>query len=115
MTKRSRLSTRDRVNCFSDADGKCHICGEKIAAGERWEVSHPIPLAMGGEDVASNRRPAHYRCHRTITAQEDMPRIAKTKRQHAKHIGAYRASRPMPGSRLSSWRKPFNRPAEKRT
>jgi 5-methylcytosine-specific restriction endonuclease McrA len=112
--KRQRLSTRDRARCFDDEGGICHICGQKIMAGERWEVSHEIPLAAGGDDTPDNRKPAHYRCHRTQTADIDAPLIAKTRRQHQKHIGAFRTSRPMPGSRASGWRKPFNRPPERR-
>lgn len=92
---RKRLSTRDRVQCFEDGNGSCHICGLPIQAGEKWEVSHPQPLALGGEDVRANRRPAHFRCHRAWTAAEDQPRIAKAKRQHAKHIGA-KAPAPRP-------------------
>lgn len=105
---RKRLSTRERLRCFDDAGGICHICGTKIQPGQRWEVSHPIPLAAGGDDVPENRRPAHYACHRTVTAEQDAPTIAKVKRIRAKHIGASRPkgrwpSRPFP-KRETSWR-----------
>lgn len=87
MTRR-RLSTRDRVQCFDDGEGNCHICGQPIQVGEAWEVSHPTPLALGGEDTRDNRRPAHKSCHAAVTAGEDIPRIAKAKRERARHIGA---------------------------
>lgn len=87
MTARKRLSTRDRARIFAAAGGVCHICGGIIQAGEAWEVSHPIPIALGGEDTDENRRPAHKKCHRALTAQEDIPRIAKAKRVEARHIG----------------------------
>jgi 5-methylcytosine-specific restriction protein A len=73
--------------------GRCHLCGLKIDAGQEWEVSHPIPLAAGGDDVASNRAPAHKRCHAKQTATIDAPLIAKVRRQHQKHIGAKPKSR----------------------
>jgi 5-methylcytosine-specific restriction enzyme A len=85
---RKRLSTRDRARIFAAAGGVCHICGGLIQAGEAWEVSHPIPIALGGDDDDTNRRPAHKKCHRALTAQEDIPRIAKAKRVEARHLGA---------------------------
>ena len=88
MTDRKRLSTRERAKCFDAAGGICHLCGMKIQAGEAWDVSHEIPLAAGGDDTPENRKPAHRRCHRAWTANHDAPLIAKTKRQHQKHIGA---------------------------
>lgn len=90
MTKRRRISTKERLAVFTAADGVCHICNGKINVGDRWEVSHPIPLELGGADDASNRRPAHFKCHRELTAKEDIPAIAKAKRREAKHIGAHR-------------------------
>lgn len=104
--KRARLSTRDRVECFESAGGVCHFCDVKIKVGERWEVSHEIALELGGEDAPSNRKPAHYACHRTYTAQVDQPNIARAKRREARHIGARAPSRnPMPGGRASNWKR----------
>ena len=111
---RKSLSTRDRVRIFNSHNGICHICNGKIQVGERWEVSHPRPLEMGGEDEDSNRAPAHYRCHRTLTATQDIPQIAKAKRREARNIGAHRSSRPMPGSRASGLRKRMDGTVEKR-
>ena len=97
MTARRHLTARERADCFDGADGVCHLCSRKIAAGEPWEVSHPIPLAAGGKDEPTNRRPAHKRCHATQTATIDAPLIAKVRRVHQKHIGA-RIKRPWPGT-----------------
>ena len=88
MTNRRRLTTRERLAVFFDAHGICHICGCHIDAGQKWEVSHPTPLELGGVDDMTNRRPAHLKCHRRLTAVEDIPRIAKAHRQEAAHIGA---------------------------
>jgi 5-methylcytosine-specific restriction protein A len=107
MADRKRLSTKDRTRIFAAHGGLCAFCGGKIdGTRERWEVSHDIPLALGGADDATNWRPAHYRCHRDATAGTDIPAIAKAKRNEARHQGARAASRrPMPGGRHSPWKR----------
>ena len=102
MAKRRNWSTTARVRIFQAAEGRCHVCGGKILAGDRWELSHLVPLELGGEDAESNLRPAHYACHRTITARDDVPAIARAKRREAAHIGARAPSRtPLPCGRAS--------------
>lgn len=102
---RSSISTKRRLAIFMAGNGHCDICGGKILPGDRWEVSHRIPLALGGADDDSNMFPAHYGCHRASTAQADVPAIARAKRREARHIGAKTTKRPMPGSRASGWKK----------
>ena len=88
MIKRRRLSTRKRVALFNRKSGICHLCGGKVLAGEAWDNSHEIALELGGADDESNWNVAHRKCHRVRTNEVDIPLIAKTKRQHANHIGA---------------------------
>src|SRR3990167_4842062 len=103
---RKHLSTRARRKVGEDNGWLCHLCCFVIdPVRERWEGSHPIPIALCGADDDSNRRPAHYRCHRVETAEQDQPRIAKAVRQEARNIGAKRSSRPMAGSRNSPWKR----------
>jgi hypothetical protein len=83
----------------------------KIIAGQDWDVSHEVPLALGGKDEPANMRPAYRRCHRVITREQDLPRIAKAKRSRASHIGARQSARKIPGSRGTGWRKPIYGPA----
>lgn len=122
MTRR-RLSRTTRLSIFMAADGICHMCGGRIQAGQAWDVSHEIPLALGGADDETNWRPAHRKCHRDHTAQTDIPAIARAKRREAKHIGAHvpkgtlksrgfakaepqrRATRPL--SKPAAWRGDF--------
>jgi 5-methylcytosine-specific restriction enzyme A len=105
MTRR-HISTRARVGVFEHHNGQCHLCGVKIQSGEEWDISHAIPLAIGGADDETNWLPAHRKCHRLHTSTVDAPRIAKTKRQHAAHIGAKSPSRnPLPGGRNSRWKR----------
>jgi 5-methylcytosine-specific restriction protein A len=116
VAQRKRLSTADRVRIFGAADGLCHLCLGKILTGEPWEVSHPKPLEMGGEDTDENRRPAHKVCHRDHTSRVDIPQIAKAKRRQARHLGIKKhTSRPMPGSRASGWKRKFDGTVERRS
>lgn len=85
--KRKRRTTAQRVKIFHDANGICHICTHKIdGVREAWEIEHVIPLAMGGDDVDANLKPAHKTCHRDKT-DSDVTAIAKAKRVEAKHLG----------------------------
>lgn len=114
-TRRRRLSTRERRALFEKHNETCHICTGKILPGQSWEVSHPIPLELGGADDESNRAPAHFKCHKIQTAEIDIPAIAKAKRREARHRG-FRApsARPMPGSKNTRLRKKFNGQVERR-
>lgn len=115
MTRR-RISTRDRLACFQENNGICHICGGKIHAGEGFDISHPIPLELGGADDKSNWRPAHKRCHARLTADVDLPNIARAKRREARHVGAKAPSaRPVPGSRNTPFKRKLDGTTERRT
>lgn len=94
MTRRS-ISTRERLRLFTLHGGRCHLCGGLIQVGDRWEISHDIPLELLGPDDDQNRKPAHYKCHRTHTSEVDIPAIAKAKRREAAHTGAT-ARKPWP-------------------
>jgi len=111
---RRSLSTTARVRVFEAAGGICHLCNGKITVGERWEVSHDRPLALGGSDTPDNMKPAHYSCHRAQTSETDIPAIAKAKRRYAKFIGATAPkARPLAGSRASGLRKRMNGTVER--
>lgn len=114
MANRKHLSTRDRLRIFEAAHGVCHLCDTKIQPGQAWEVSHPTPLEMGGPDDDTNRFPAHKTCHARETAERDIPTITRAKRRHARHIGAHRSRRPMPGSKASGLRKRMDGTVERR-
>lgn len=46
----------------------------------------------------------------------DVAAGAKAKRMKARHLGIRKATgRPLPGTKASGWRKPFNGPPERRT
>jgi 5-methylcytosine-specific restriction endonuclease McrA len=102
---RKRITSKMRIEIFEREKGICHFCNLKISAGEEWDVSHEIPLEMGGEDGGLNLRAAHRSCHRHHTSTVDIPRIAKTRRMKAKHIGAVRSKTPLPAGKWSKWKK----------
>lgn len=100
MGRRRPMTAKRRLAIFGAAEGICHLCDLPIDKHKPWEVSHVIPLEMGGEDDDDNTRPAHYACHREHTAKVDIPLIAKAKRVAAKHCGARpRPKRLLPGSK----------------
>jgi len=90
MTPRKKLATRELVALFNREGGICHLCKTAIQVGKLWDVSHEIPLELGGADDESNWRIAHRTCHRDHTATVDAPAIAKAKRREAVHKGAVR-------------------------
>lgn len=115
--KRKSISRTHRLRLFALHHGQCHLCHGRIdATREAWEVSHDIPLELGGADDDVNRKPAHAKCHRVQTSTIDIPRIAKAKRREARHLGAKaKSSRPVPGSKASGIRKRMDGTVERRT
>ena len=103
---RKKITPKARIEIFEREKGICHFCNLKVHPGQDWDVSHEIPLEIGGDDHGANLRVAHRTCHRVHTSKVDMPRIAKTKRIRAKHLGAATKSKsPMPMGKSSVWKK----------
>ena len=103
---RISFSTSFRLSLFLKRKGICSVCSLKIDAGKAWDIDHVIPLALGGTNEAENLQILCKPCHQSKTAKNDIPRIAKTKRLKARHLGARAPStRPIPGSRRSPWKR----------
>lgn len=81
---------RDRV--FMRAGGKCHLSGRKIMVGDRWELEHIKPLAMGGQHREANLAPALIEPHREKTADENSAR-SKADRIRRKANGTWPKSK----------------------
>lgn len=96
MTGRRSLSPLQRLKVFEAAKGVCHLCQQRIQVGQKWDVEHVRPLALGGADDETNMRPAHKVCHAEKT-KADAASWSKAKRMKAKHLGI---------KPRSSWRKP---------
>lgn len=106
--KRRNITTKMRAEIFERHKGICHYCNMKVMPpGDSWDVSHVIPLGIGGADDETNWAVIHTNpCHRLLTATVDIPRIAKTKRQAQKNIGAKAPSKsPLPGGKKSPWKR----------
>lgn len=86
-TSRKRLTPHQRLRLFESHGGKCALCGLPIQAGTKWIVEHLRALGLGGTNDGDNLAPVHLDCANAKTAQEDMPRIAKAKRQKLRHLG----------------------------
>lgn len=106
---RREFPARVRVAAFERAGGVCeHIdrdgsrCATKLRPGDLF-YDHIIPDALGGEPVIDNCQCLCRSHHDPKTFGEDVPRIAKMKRQRANHIGA-KPKRPWPKRPMNAWR-----------
>jgi 5-methylcytosine-specific restriction endonuclease McrA len=104
MTRSGEFTRKQRAEMWLRAKGNCEGCGARLkASGGQYD--HVIPLSMGGENEVSNGQVLCGPCHGSKTAKE-APRRAKADRNRDKASGAYRrASRPIPGSKASGWKR----------
>lgn len=100
---RREFPSKVKLAAFERAKGHCEKCGAKIIGAA--QVDHVIPDALGGEPTLDNAECLCKTCHAFKTGKHDVPRIAKTKRQRAKHIGAVKTRAVMPGSKTSKFKK----------
>jgi 5-methylcytosine-specific restriction endonuclease McrA len=80
------------VRVFERHDGRCHLTGQKIGPGDRWELDHIKPLALGGGNREANLAPALYSPHRKKAAAEKTT-VSKADRIRLKHTGGWKPSR----------------------
>ncbi|MGC5628191.1 HNH endonuclease [Georgenia sp. Z1344] len=73
---RRNTTVRDRARAIlRRAGGPCHICGGEIDYSlptydpGSFVVDHVIPLARGGSDALSNKKPSHRACNRAKGAK----------------------------------------------
>ena len=108
-TPDSRPPTAVKLRVFARYQGHCYLSGQKIRAGDEWDVEHVKPLrsALPGDphlNRESNLAPALKVPHREKTAAENSAG-AKADRMKAKHLGVWPKSkrplrsRPFPNSR----------------
>lgn len=81
-----------RARVFERHGGRCHLTGQIIRAGDRWELDHVLPLALGGENREMNLAPALYTPHRKKAASETSA-VRKADRIRLKHTGSWPASK----------------------
>jgi 5-methylcytosine-specific restriction endonuclease McrA len=93
---RNEFKAKVKVAAYERSGGVCEECGARLQPG-RIHYDHAIPDALGGEPTLANCAVLCTACHGVKTARQDVPQIAKMKRQRAAHIGAKGPSR---------WQKP---------
>jgi len=93
--KRKNFSRKDRLRLFIRDNGICGLTGEKIKAGEPYEIEHRVPLALGGTNDDDNLYIVIPAAHREKT-KDDVRKIAKVKRIEARLNGTRRERKPIP-------------------
>ena len=67
---RLRLSVAYRLAAVGSMP--CSRCGQSIAYGERFDLDHLIPRALGGTDAPGNLGVSHPRCNRRATPRRNV-------------------------------------------
>lgn len=87
--KRDEFTAKTKEQSYVRANGKCEnkSCGLPLQIG-KIHYDHILPCRLGGTNEIKNCQVLCEACHKEKTAKEDIPRIAKMRRQHRRHIGA---------------------------
>lgn len=103
MAKRQEFSDKVKLAAWQRSKGNCECpeCRGVLKVVGTAEYDHyPIPASLGGPGTLENCRVMSKKCHRRITAEKDIPELAKSDRIFEKRIGIRKSKRPMRG-----WRK----------
>jgi 5-methylcytosine-specific restriction protein A len=100
---RKEFSTRTKALAFQRANGKCDECGIRLQPG-RIAYDHVVPDGLNGDTGIDNCAVLCVACHKQKT-RGDVGNIAKAKRREARHIGAHKSRNPLPGGKLSKWKR----------
>jgi 5-methylcytosine-specific restriction endonuclease McrA len=92
------IPPRVRLRVFEAHEGRCHLSGRIIRAGEAWDCDHVIALVNGGEHREANLAPALRDLHRVKTAS-DVAEKSRVSRKRQKHLGIKRPRT------ITAWRK----------
>ena len=110
---RTEFTGATKRKALERSGGKCESCGAVLQPG-KVEYDHQVPCGLGGDNSLGNCACVCKACHAAKTARQDVPRIAKAKRVHAKHMGATASRNPLPGGKNSPWKKKIDGTVEKR-
>ena len=104
---RREFSTKIKAAAALRADDHCEGCTARLRDGQ-FHYDHEIPDALGGDPTLENCRVLCRSCHSAKTTGDDVPRIAKAKRNYNKARGikkqsSFRGWRKMNGDVV--WRK----------
>lgn len=107
-TPDAAVPPRVRLRVWERDEGKCGECTRKIRPGEAWICDHVTALVNGGANSEDNLRVICENCDRTVKTPRDVAEKATTYRKRSKNLGIKKASRPMPGSKASPWKRTFS-------
>ena len=102
-TKRNNLSAKRKLAIWEREHGKCMICGVKLTTG-KFIFEHVRALELGGSDTDDNIRLTCKGCA-TEKTKQDHSMAAKAKRRKQVHLGLKKSKSPLPGGKLSKWKK----------
>lgn len=94
---RREFPAKVRALAFQRSGGNCEQCTARLMPG-KFRYDHTLPDFLGGEPTLDNCKVLCTSCDGVKTYEGDVPRIAKTKRQLARHIGAVAKPRGFPKS-----------------
>ncbi len=106
FTRTTKLAAWERSGgrCEMEIDGKrADGCGRKIFPGDGPEYDHIIADEHGGDNSLKNCQVLCVWCHKPKT-RADMKVTVRGRKARARHAGADKPSRPMPGARCSKWK-----------
>ena len=104
---RREFTSKIKAAAAMRAAGRCEECTRYLLTGD-FHYDHEIPDALGGDPTLENCRVLCRSCHSAKTTGDDVPRIAKAKRNYNKARGikkqsSFRGWRKMNGDVV--WRK----------
>lgn len=94
---------RVRLRVFQAKGGKCHRCGRKIRAGEKWTLEHVAAICNGGANIESNLDCTCSNCLPEKNAQ-DVAEKSAVAEIAKKHLGLTKPKKPFP-QRKDPWGK----------
>lgn len=99
-TGKRKMSRQRRNWIFQLRMGLCGHCDKRIHQfNEPWRVAHMNPLFLCHDDSDGNLWPAHEACELKVTAEVDLPMIAKVRRVAIKNRGEKVARNILAGSK----------------
>ncbi len=104
MSRRAEFTRTTKLAAWDRADGNCADCGRKIFPGDGPEYDHIVALEHGGSNEPGNCQVLCVWCHKPKT-RADMKVTVRGRKARARHAGADKPKRPMPGSRASGLKK----------
>ena len=87
---RREFSKAVKRDAFMRAKGACEMCGARLTVG-KFAYDHAVADGLGGEPTLDNCQVACTPCHKSKTATNDVPRIAKVKRIQDRERGIRKA------------------------